>query len=277
MSANSEPPAPTTIKAWLDTASKQLRAADIPSATLDAELLLGDFLVKDRTWLIAHDTDAIDQADLERLNTALERRLQREPLAYIRGYKEFYGRKFTVSTDTLIPRPETEVMIDLLAPLVKKGTRLLDVGTGSCAIAITAALEYPELSVDATDVSEAALEVAQKNAEALSAEVHFARSNLLDTVNGTYDMICANLPYVDRSWEVSKETRSEPSLALFADDDGLALIKQLIEQAPAHLSRSGFLLLEADPRQHDAIIEFAHGFGFDWYETQDFIVVLQKH
>ena len=277
MNVSSEPLVPTTIKDWIAHATKQLSDAAVPSPSLDAELMLADALNRDRTWLIAHHDDTIPEKNLEKLTITLARRLNREPLAYIRGYKEFYGRTFSVTPDTLIPRPDTEVLIELLAPLVKAGMHMIDIGTGSGAIAISAALEYTELTVDATEVSEAALAEAQKNAETLKAEVHFTRSNLLDDLHGTYDIICANLPYVDRTWEVSQETHAEPSLALYANDDGLALIKRLIEQAPAHLTHNGFMLLEADPRQHDAIIAFAHGFSFDWYETGDFIVVLQLH
>lgn len=272
MSANSKPPVPTTIKQWLDEATQKLQAADIPSARLDAELLLADALGKDRAWLIAHG----DESAPITAAPSLERRVNREPIAYIRGHKEFYGRNFIVTPDTLIPRPETETIIELLQPLVASSKRLIDIGTGTGAIAISAKLEYPALTVEATDVSPAALEVATQNASALGAEVTFSISDLLESVTDQYDIICANLPYVDRTWQVSVETHFEPDLALYADHDGLKLIEKLIEQSESHLLSSGFLLLEADPRQHDAIVACGHGHGFDWYRTEGFIVVLQK-
>lgn len=262
------------INQWLEVATAQLVAASIPSARLDAELLLSHALKKDRPWLIAHPDEVIETSTVDEL---LKRRVGREPLAYIRGYREFYGRNFVVTPDTLIPRPETETLIELLELLVKPGDSLIDVGTGSGAIAISAKLEYPQLIVKATDVSEKALGIARKNASALGAEVTFRVSHLLNDLHDTYDIICANLPYVDKAWEVSAETHTEPDLALYAADGGLELIKRLIEQATDHLIPNGYLLLEADPRQHDEILSLAHTRGFDWHQTDGFIVVLQKH
>lgn len=305
MNANSKLPA-QTIKQWLDEATQKLQVAGIPSARLDSELLLADAIGRDRVWLITHLEEPLEAASFaegfafpakrgkkngqfapsepeendvdlrERVTRLLDRRANREPLAYIRGYKEFYGRNFLVTPDTLIPRPETEVMIELLAPLVATDQHLIDIGTGSGVIAITAALEFPDLIVDACDVSSAALIVAEKNAAMHDARVSFSASNLLDSIDTSYHIICANLPYVDSSWNTSAETRLEPSLALYASDGGLALINRLIEQAPSKLAATGYLLLEADPRQHDAIIQFAHGHGFDWHQTDGYIIVLQK-
>lgn len=273
MNASSKQPALVTINHWLAQASTKLNQADVPSAQLDAELILCHALTKDRTWLIAHGDDGVDTTDADSL---LERRLKREPIAYIVGTKEFYGRSFTVSPDVLIPRPETETMIEILASLVFKDARMIDVGTGSGAIAVTAQLEFPELIVEACDISKLALKIARTNAQKLGSSVTFHVSDLLDDISETYDIICANLPYVDTRWEVSIETHFEPDLALFAKDDGLELIHRLIEQTDIKLAPNGFLLLEADPRQHDAIIDFAHSHGFDWYLTREYIVVLQK-
>lgn len=264
-----------TINSWLLDTAKKLSSAGITSARLDAELILADTLGKDRPWLVGHADESIPEGALGKLKSNMQRRAKREPLAYIRGYKEFYGREFKVTRDTLIPRPETEVMLELLAPLVVDGKKLIDVGTGSGAIAITAKLEYPGLIVEAVDVSLEALEVVQQNAETLSADIAIYKSDLLRDTASTYDIICANLPYVDASWQVSDETHYEPDLALYAQDDGLALIKTLIEQSAGVLEKNGYLLLEADPRQHDAIIEFGHSHNFDWYQTEGFIVVLQ--
>jgi len=276
MNANSKPLAPTTIKLWLERATNALSTTSISSAQLDASLLLADALGKDRTWLLAHSDENIPVSVLEDLESNLTRRINREPLAYIRGYKEFYGRDFALTPDTLIPRPETEAIIGLLAPLVADGQRLIDVGTGSGAIAITAKLEYQGLIVEAVDVSKAALAIAQQNAKTLDADITIYQSDLLNECDNTYDIICANLPYVDAAWQVSEETHYEPDVALYAKDDGLALIKLLIEQSAGALASSGYLFLEADPRQHDAIVAFGHSHDFDWYETEGFIIVLQK-
>ena len=275
MNANSKPRAQSN-RQWLVDATKKLQATGIPTASLDAELLLADSLEKDRIELIAHPDAIIPMKILLFLEKNLDRRIAREPLAYIRGYKEFYGRNFKVTPDTLIPRPETETFIELLKPLALPGKKLIDVGTGSGVIAIMAKLEYPELIVEATDISGSALKVAEQNAVDLHAEISLYTADLLENVNGVYDIICANLPYVDMAWQVSAETHTEPDLALYAEDGGLVLIKRLIEQTEDHLLPEGYLLLEADPRQHGEIVTFGHSHDFDWYQTDGFIVVLQK-
>lgn len=276
MNANSKPPAQTTIDQWLKQATDQLMTTGIPSAQLDAEVLLVDTLDKDRSWLVAHRDERLPGVLVDKLEVNLARRARREPLAYIRGYKEFYGRNFDVTPDTLIPRPETEVMVELLAPLVATGKKLIDVGSGSGAIAISAKLEYPDLVVEASDVSLAALEIVRRNAETLGADITVYQSDLLKDAVGTCDIICANLPYVDAAWQVSEETRYEPDMALYAKDDGLALIKTLIEQSAGTLEKQGYLLLEADPRQHGDIIAYGHSHDHDWHQTDGFIVVLQR-
>lgn len=288
MNVNSKQPVPTTINSWLDSTTHELTKANIPSARLDAELMLCHMLGVNRTWLVAHGNDslamsALSQKGGERRGGLKEygeklllRRLRREPLAYLFGKKEFYGREFAVTPETLIPRPETEAMIELLTPLAKSAKNLIDVGTGSGIIAITAALEFPHLTIEAVDVSEGALEAAKKNAKKLKASVKFYESDLLESTSSHFDIICANLPYVDKTWQVSPETRSEPDIALFAVDGGLALIKQLISQATGQQAPGSYLLLEADPRQHDEIVTLGHNHGYSWHQTEGFIVVLEK-
>lgn len=289
MNANSKQPAPTTINGWLTHAASQFERANIPSARLDAELLLCHMLGVDRTWLVAHGNDSLALAALsQKGGTRREglreygeklilRRLKREPIAYLVGHKEFYGRDFVVTPDVLIPRPETEAMIELLTPLAGNAKTLIDVGTGSGAIAVTAKLTFPHLLVEATDVSEEALGVAKQNAKKLKATIKFYVSDLLESVDDHIDIICANLPYVDRKWDVSPETKVEPDLALYAGDGGLELIKSLIEQASTKQHDGSYLLLEADPRQHDEIVSLAVDHGYGWYQSNGFIVAFEKN
>ncbi len=186
--------------------------------------------------------------------------------------KDFYGRDFIVTPDVLIPRPETEQLIDEVLSLAGvpflPGVRptkrvlpenpvILDVGTGSGCIAITLKRLLPDADVFVSDVSEKAIEVAQKNASRQNIPLHTIISHLLKNVNIKPDLIVANLPYVDKNWDwVDEEALSaEPSLALYADDGGLALIKQLIDQAAA--LNTPRLVLEADPCQHQHIIDYA--------------------
>lgn len=284
MSANLPQQMPV-IKDWLKNATAELVAAEIPSAKLDAEIILAHTLRRSRTYLHAHDDETFSLRQLEIADARLRLRLDRTPIAYIVGHKEFYGRLFHVTPATLIPRPESEVIITLLKEyaaqtkldLHKTSERLVDVGTGSGCLGITAKKELPELDVTLIDVSRHALKVAENNAMRLDATVQTVRSNLLSDYPFAADYILANLPYVDSVWERSPETRHEPALALFAEDGGLALINKLIDQAPAHLKTGGLLFLEADPRQHAAIIKTAKNRGFAHQESRDFIVVLRKN
>lgn len=248
----------------------------IPTALLDAELILAHTLRQSRTWLHAHGDDEIDPRRLEIATARLDLRKERVPLAYILGYKEFYGRQFKVTPAVLIPRPESEVIIDSIKEYWdEKPGRLLDVGTGSGCIGITAKLELP-LEVTLTDISRHALTVAEENAANLGANVTIQQSNLLEDIPGMYDIITANLPYVDKTWERSPETNHEPALALFADDSGMALIKRLINQAGQHIRRGGLLLLEADPAQHQMLIAHAKSRGFSHTAAKGYCIVLTR-
>ena len=262
------------ISAWLDHAIKQLREIGVDSTRLDAELILANTLRKNRTYLHTHPENDIDPRRVDIANARLRLRLERVPLAYILGYRDFYGRRFTVSPQVLVPRPESEAIIELLKELGVSG-KLLDIGTGSGCLGITAKLEIPKLNVILSDISQSALRVARQNAEKFQADVALIKSNLLRAIPGKFDIIIANLPYVDRSWQRSPETNHEPALALFAKDEGLALIYQLIDQLPAHLSPSALIFLEADPRQHGAIIAYAGSRQLQHKLTRGFIVVLQ--
>ncbi|MBQ6461029.1 peptide chain release factor N(5)-glutamine methyltransferase [Candidatus Saccharibacteria bacterium] len=199
-----------------------------------------------------------------------------KPVAYQEGVQDFYGRDFIVTPDVLIPRPETEQLIDTVLNLagkpyltgIKPSPRvlpenpvILDVGTGSGCIAITLKLELKETKVYASDISPEALKIAQKNALKHGAPITTIISHLLEKVKSgdisTPDIIVANLPYVDKNWDwLDKKSLSyEPSIALYAEDHGLALIKKLIDEA-AEL-KIPYLILEADPCQHEAIIKYA--------------------
>ena len=270
-----------TIDAWLRNATAQLKGVGIDSARLDAEIILAHTIKKPRTYLHGHGDEPIDPRDKEISDARLDLRLDFTPVAYIIGHKEFYGRRFKVSTATLIPRPETENMIDMVkdsmsatVPLLPKSIHLVDVGTGSGCVGITLKLELPELDVTLTDLSKHALNVAERNARALGADVAFHRGDLLRNYGLPVDIICANLPYVDRTWEVSQETQAEPDMALYAAGEGLSLIRTLIIQAFPVLTTNGRLYLEADPRQHKAILQYARQIGFVPVETSGYILSL---
>lgn len=246
---------------WLKDTAEEFANAMIPTARLDAEILLAHTLNKPRTWLHAHGDEVIDprRADIANARAAL--RLERVPIAYIIGHKEFYGRRFIVSPDVLIPRPESEALIELLRQAMTRhpnARHAVDVGTGSGCLGITAKLEWPQLDMTLIDRSKKALTVASRNATAHHAQVRMLSSNLLDRYPLRADVIIANLPYVDADWpELSPEIANEPALALFANHHGLELINELLRQTPRSLAPGGSLLLEADPRQHQEIIASA--------------------
>ena len=266
------------ISEWLKIAAKSLKTANIPSARLDAELILANTLRKNRTYLHAHLDEEIDPRRFDIANARLDLRLDRVPIAYILGYKEFYGRRFTVSPSVLIPRPESEDLISLFLELTAGEIAekvLIDVGTGSGCLGITAKLERSNLSVILSDVSKPALNIAEKNADALNADVHIQQQSLLNGQLKPVDYIFANLPYVDKSWDVSPELQYEPEIALFAEDEGLKLILQLISQVPRCLTSEGLLFIEADPQQHNRIIDEAMKNGFVKERVLNYILVLR--
>lgn len=272
------------LRDWISQATASLKAAGIPSARLDAEIILAHTLKTNRTYLHAHSEEPLTDRQLEIAEARIALRCDRTPVAYIIGHKEFYGRLFKVTPSTLIPRPESELIITLLKDLLPAGPsllretprRLVDVGTGSGCLGITAKLEFPEIDVTLLDISNHALKVAEKNATILKVDVQVRRSNLLADYPFTPDIIIANLPYVDIEWERSPETEFEPKEALFATDNGLHLIKTLIEEAVGRTQSGALMLLEADPRQHKEIISYGKKHGFLLRENRDFIVVLER-
>lgn len=243
------------VSSWLKNATKTINR-------LDAEIILAHSLGEERLFLHAHPDYELEPAQIAQADQNLERRAQNEPLAYITGSKDFYGRQFDVTSDVLIPRPETEALIEAAKRL--NPVNVLDVGTGSGCIAVTIAKELPYARVTAVDISEKALGIAQKNAQKHQARVDFRHSDLLSGLDNAekYDLIIANLPYVDRNWGwLGPELTFEPENALYAEDNGLKLIKELIRQAPAHLGQGGYLVLEADRSQHQKIADFAFTTG----------------
>jgi len=273
-----------TIAQWLRIASQQLHDAHIPSARLDTELLLAHTLRKPRTWLHSHGEDTLDSRQLEIARARLDLRLDRVPVAYIIGHKEFYGHRFKVTTATLIPRPESEMLIELLeealpkneALIAERPLRLVDVGTGSGNLGITAKLLHPELDTTLIDASRHALTIAEENAQTHHADVELLQSDLLTSYPFAADIIIANLPYVDPEWERSPETDHEPASALFASNKGLDLIFELIAQTKEKLVHGGKLILEADPEQHAAIKKEAGHYGLVLHTQRNYGLLFEK-
>jgi release factor glutamine methyltransferase len=254
-----------TIHARVADARRRLRAAGIPGAEadLDARLLAEHVLGWDAARFItdggAHEPAAFAPA----FDALVARRTAREPVAYILGRREFWGLDFEVSRDVLIPRPETELVVQGALdafPDPHAAVRIADVGTGSGCLAVVLARERPNASVVATDVSRRALEIARRNAirHGVSDRITFAETNLLDAVEPGVDLIVSNPPYVperDRA-ALQPEIRDyEPGLALFAGDDGLAAIRSLTAQAADRLSAEGLLMFEFGANQAGVVMD----------------------
>ena len=260
-----------TLKEWLDKGeARLLRGPNPDRARLDAEVLLLHLIGRDRAFLIAHGDDQLTAEGTLRYYTFIDRRLGSEPIQYILGEAEFYGLPFRVNRDVLIPRPETEHSVEKV--LERAGSfekpRILDVGTGSGAIAVAIAAHLPQASVTATDISPAALALARENAARNNVleRIRFLAGDLRPPVAGEqFEIVVSNPPYVaenDRN-SLSAEVRNfEPPLALFAGADGLALYRCLISQAFNALVPGGFIVLEIGYGQQDSVADLLAQAGF---------------
>lgn len=251
----------------------------IHTSRLDALVLLEDIAGKDRAWLLAHPEFELKPTALKRLLEKLRRRASHEPLAYIRGKSEFYGREFMVTPDTLQPRPETETMIELLKKLKPSNPAIVaDIGTGSGAIAISVKLEWPETEVYATEINAAALKISKKNAKRLKAGIRLYRGDLLEpllTVDSRFSVLLCNLPYVPDSHTINEAAMQEPRVAIFGGPDGLGLYRRLFDQVKLLSEEPAYILTESLPFQHEALADIAKSSGYTQSQKQDFIQVFK--
>lgn len=222
---------------------------------LDAQVLLAHVLEKPRAWVLAHPEAGLTEDQNQELEKALARLRKGEPLPYILGHWEFFGLDFIVTPAVLIPRPETELLVEQALQWLRDHPdkcRVAEAGTGSGCVAISLATRITSLQVTATDLSKEALQIALLNAERrqLAGRITFVESNLLQGVDGQFDLICANLPYIPSSLLESLEVAVyEPLLALDGGTDGLDLIRQFMQDAPRSLAPGGQILLEIDALQ----------------------------
>jgi release factor glutamine methyltransferase len=251
-----------SIAEALREASRILEDAGVPEPRREASSLLSFVLGKDRTFLISHAEDAIADDSLDRLREFVERRATGEPLQYITGVQDFYGREFRVTTDVLIPRPETELLVEAALEVnTSKNAFICDVGTGSGCIAVTLLCEMPGARAVAVDKSPAAVEIAKINAakQAVADAIVFVVSDCFDELDSRkyqFDLIVSNPPYVSESAlaGLQREVRDhEPRVALSPGPDGLSVIRRLLTDAPAYLKPSGHLLMEIGFDQGEAV------------------------
>jgi release factor glutamine methyltransferase len=264
-----------SVREALDAAVDALVAAGVDEPRLDAELLLGEAMGRGRAALVAEPGAEVPPAAARQFGEFVRRRLRREPVAYIVGRKGFRRLELAVDPRVLVPRPETELLVELALEL--RPVRVLDVGTGSGAIALAVADELPEAEVTATDTSPTALEVARGNAErlGLAERVRFVEGTLPNSERG-WDLVLANLPYVaEREWSSLQPevTKYEPRSALLAGPDGLDAYRALIPECSPRLSRyaeqmRGALAVEVGEGQASAVAELMRRGGLDEVETR---------
>jgi release factor glutamine methyltransferase len=275
-----------TVHDILNETTKTLEAADIPSARLDAEVLLSFCLGCDRLEFYKNPDMTISETKLSAFRNLIARRLQWEPVAYITGRKEFWTFVLEVNSAVLIPRPDTEIIVEETLDVAKKlestddldsrlrgndstqrPVRILDIGTGSGAIALALAYEIADAKVVATDISDATLKLAKKNAAALGLQdkIDFRQGNLFEPVDGLFDIIVSNPPYIAAKEyeELPASVRAfEPREALLAGESGLEFYEKLIYQAADFLQKNGWLLLEIGAKQEAGIRRIMDDSGF---------------
>lgn len=255
-----------TVSQLIAEGAQRLAQAGVDTPRLDAELLLADLLGVGRAYLYAHPEEAVREEMEREWRSRLQRRERREPLAYILGRAEFYGLELTVTRDVLVPRPETEVLVQ--AVLAKQPTLVADIGTGSGCIAVAVAVHLPQAQVWATDLSEAALRIARENAQrhGVAERVHFLQGDLLQPLLGQrFEVIACNPPYVAESerLRLQPEVREwEPPLALFAGHDPLHFHRRLAAEAHFHLREGGWLAMEVGLGQAEAVAALLEEAGY---------------
>ena len=236
---------------------------------LDAEILMGSVLDKPRSWLLAHDTDPLASSTLATFESLVARRALGEPVAYLLGHKEFFGLDLVVGPDVLVPRPDTEVLVEWALALLQGGAALpaqaqvLDLGTGSGAIALAIQHGHTAAQVTAVDASAGALAMAQHNATRLGLPVTCLLGSWFTPVTGSrFDLIVSNPPYIAEADPHLAALQHEPKQALTSGPDGLDDIRLIIENAPAHLHAGGWLLFEHGWDQADAVAALLQRHGF---------------
>lgn len=281
------------INEWLRHSTGELTEVGVGSARLDCLILLEDEIGRDRAWILANPEHQILAEQAKKLNKKLARRVTHEPLAYIRGFTEFYGRKFKINKRVLEPRPESETMIELLKQLVESGewrvgrknsnlspltSKLFvaDIGTGSGALGITAGLEIPRCEIDLYDIDAACLAVARHNSALHELHLHCYKRDLLNRPARPYDVLLANLPYVPDKWKINEAAAMEPKIAIFGGKDGLDLYRRMFEQIKAQSWQPKYIFTEALPPQHEGLAEIAQKAGYSLIKTQDFIQLFKS-
>lgn len=266
-----------TIGEAIHNGRASLEAANITSAQLDAELLLAHTTGFRREQILSRPEQVLSPTQSQEFDHLIIRRAAHTPLVHLTGSREFYGLDFTITPDVLTPRVETEQMVDWAIKYAPQNSSLIDVGTGSGAIAIAIAKHRPDLKVTATEISNATLGVARKNATKHQVGINLIISDLWEDVSGKFQTIVTNLPYLrdDAKSELMEEVKHEPAVALFGGIDGLDLYRRFLTRIQSHLKPGGYLFTECDPWQHTELIAEAAKHNLEPIEQGYFILGFQ--
>lgn len=246
-------------------AVRMLRSRRIDVPDLTARVLLAHVLQRDQAWLVSHSLDELAADRLEALRTSVRQRCDGVPTQYIRGFQEFYGREFLVTPDVLIPRPETEHLVEAALERLRPGHSVADIGTGSGAVAISLAKESVGARIFGSDISLPAVKVARSNAERLQADVCLCAGDLATAfLNERFDLVVSNPPYVplDDAPGLQRELSREPPVALFGGTDGLQVIRDLLRSVPRVLKPGGWFLCEIGFNSRPGVERLLHRCGW---------------
>lgn len=264
-----------TLDEALQFGTKQLKRAGIESARIDSSLLLAKVMDMPRANVLAHLDDEMDPILASDFIELINERAKRRPLVHLTNTREFYGIDLYIDENVLTPRIETEKMVDFAIKHAPQNGKLIDVGTGSGAIAIAIKTHRPDIEVWATEVNDEALSVARRNIEKRELDINLEKSDLFSNISQTFDVVATNLPYLQDDADLMPEVQKEPAVALFGGQDGLDIYRQFLKELPQHLNASGYLFTECDPWQQASLKEEAAKIGLQPIEEDYFILGFQ--
>jgi release factor glutamine methyltransferase len=276
----SQPFTSPTLGQWLQESTRQLTSAGIITAWLDT-LVLTEYIVKhDRAWICAHPEVKLSTQETGCLKKLLKRRAKHEPIAYIRGRQEFYGREFVITPAVMQPRPESESFIESLQNVLEndlkhmysqRSLRIADIGCGSGVLGIIAALTFPLCQVTLLDIDPEALKVAKTNVDIFTLNISTIKSNLLRNAPKKYDILLCNLPYLPDDYKINKAAAYEPKQALFGGTNGLQIYRSLFKQVSNLPKKPLFILTESLKFQHAEMSDIAQQVRYQLHETNGLV------
>lgn len=261
---------PTNVRNAINWGTETLKNSGIESARLDCLVLLAHLYSTDKAWILANPDNDLSSVQIKHFKHFVTERTNKVPIAYLIGQKEFFGRIFIITKDVLIPRPETEDMVELALKLSENDSlSVIDIGTGSGIIALSLALQRSEWSITATDISEPALAVVRQNANRYKVlnRLTLRNQDLLNGDTADYNVVLANLPYVPDNLKEKPDIQHEPKIALFAGTDGLDLYRRLFDQISQRANKPKYFLTESLLGQHQRLAEIARDNFFELEQT----------